>query len=96
MTQALFTLLEESLSATQWVEIESITFPIFEADASLLRSGWLMIGHALLGKALRIKRGEYGDGDAELDVVSWIADLKDAATIIFETLQSPESFTSEV
>jgi hypothetical protein len=75
----------------QWQELISLSFEPFEFGEGdeLTRGQWMALAHMCVGKAERVKRGDYGPAnDVEpFDPEQWAEDLESIANTILNEFQ---------
>lgn len=74
-----------SFTEQQWEEIESCSFTGFAIATGkpMWRDQWMAVGHMLMGKASRLRLGEY-DGEPD---DKWANELDAIADVVFEHFQ---------
>jgi len=76
-------------SEKQWDEIESLAFPGFEPSigSAKTRGEWMAIQNMLLGKALRIERGDFSLQETDGDEI-WAGELRLIADVIYREFKA--------
>jgi hypothetical protein len=52
-------------------------------ETELTRGGWIGVAERAIGKAARVRKGDYGGPDEDCDIEAWAADLEQIADIVF-------------
>lgn len=78
-----------SFTEKQWEEIEALAFPGFDPRFFPVktRGEWMAIQNMLLGKALRIERGDFSLQETDGDEI-WAGELRLIADVIYREFKA--------